>query len=118
MDLQIDTSHRGGRTILTPRGAIDLSTIGAFRAVLDDVFLGGPVDLVLDLNEVTFLDSTGLGALISARRRSHAFKGSLVLACRGDAVLRVLEVTGLDRVFEMVPEVASADTDAPMSPAP
>jgi len=119
MELQIDTTRLGNRTVLTPRGVIDLATIKAFRKALDEVFISGPVELVLDLNAVTFIDSTGLGALISARRRAHAFKGSLLLACDIDVVLRVLRITGLDRVFEIVPTVDSAGSgDASVVAAP
>lgn len=119
MDLEIDTRHAGDRTVLVPRGVIDLATIGVFRAGLDEVFSHGAVDLVLDLNEITFIDSTGLGALISARRRATAFKGSLLLACENDMVLRLFRITGLERVFDVVPRVESAgDSDTPVAPTP
>lgn len=119
MELQIDTSHVDHQTVVIPRGVIDLATIGAFRGVLDEVFSHGAVDLVLNLNEITFIDSTGLGALISARRRAHAFKGSLLLVCENDVVLRVLRITGLERVFDIVPTLDSTGTgDAAVPAAP
>jgi len=111
MELQIDIRHDRDRTVVTPRGVIDLATIDAFRASLDEVFAHGAVDLVLDLNEITFIDSTGLGALISARRRATAFKGSLLLACDNDVVLRLFRITGLERVFDVVPTLAAAGID-------
>jgi anti-sigma B factor antagonist len=63
--------------------------------------VGGDVDLVVDLTGVTFLDSTGLGALIGARRKTHAFKGSFALVCNDDQLLRLFQITGLDKVFEI-----------------
>jgi anti-sigma B factor antagonist len=119
MELQIDIRHAGDRTVLIPRGVIDLATIEVFRAGLDEVFSHGSVDLVLDLNEITFIDSTGLGALFSARRRATAFKGSLLLACENDVVLRLFRITGLERVFDVVPRLETAgDTDAPVATTP
>lgn len=109
MELDIDRRERVGRVILSPRGVIDLATIDIFRAALDEAFLGGGIDLVLDLNGVSFIDSSGLGALISARRRAHVFRGSLLLACHSPAVMRVLELTALDRVFTIVPTFDDAD---------
>jgi anti-sigma B factor antagonist len=108
MEFQIDIKRHDGRAVVTPSGVIDLATIEAFRAGLDEVFSHGAVDVVLDLNQITFIDSTGLGALISARRRATAFKGSLLLACENDVVLRVFRITGLDRVFDVVPTLDAA----------
>jgi anti-sigma B factor antagonist len=115
--LEIDANPVGDRMVMTPRGDIDLATNAAFRAALDDAFSHGPVDLVLDLNEVTFIDSTGLGTLISARRRAHVFKGSLLLVCGNEVVLRVLRITGLDRVFDMVPTLGETTAEPPVPTA-
>jgi anti-sigma B factor antagonist len=119
MELQISTNRTGNRVVVAPQGEIDLSTNDTFRKAIDEAFINGPADLVIDLNGVTFIDSTGLGALIGARRRAHAFRGSLVVVCDTHVVLRVLRITGLDRVFTIVPSLAEAGTvDRPTEPAP
>lgn len=119
MELQISTNRTGNRVVVAPQGEIDLSTNDTFRKAIDEAFLNGPVDLVIDLNAVTFIDSTGLGALIGARRRAHAFRGSLLLVCDTHVVLRVMQITGLDRVFTIVPTLDEAGTvDRPTELAP
>lgn len=104
-------STHGKQTVVSVAGDIDLSNHAALRAGLNDLIVGGAVDLVLDMSAVTFLDSTGLGALIGTRRRVHAFHGSLAIVLTDPMTLRVFEVTGLDKVFDLHPSVESALRD-------
>jgi anti-sigma B factor antagonist len=57
--------------------------------------------LVVDLEGVDFLDSAGLGVLVGGRERARSADGDLVLVATGRNVLKVLELTGLDRAFEI-----------------
>ena len=91
MQLEIDVRPDAGRHIITPRGEIDLATQGQLKAVIED--------LVLDLDQTTFLDSTGLGVLIGARRKAHAFKGSFAIVCSRRELLKLFRITSLDKVF-------------------
>ena len=106
--LTADVSNQGTQTIVALAGEIDLSNHVALRTALNDLIVGGSVDLVLDLTDVTFMDSTGLGAMIGTRRRVHAFQGSLAIVLTNDAILRVFEVTGLDKVFDLYDSRAAA----------
>jgi anti-sigma B factor antagonist len=106
--LTSDVSTHGARTIVSLAGEIDLSNHVALRATLNDLVVGGAVDLVLDLSDVTFMDSTGLGALIGTRRRVHAFGGSLAIVLTNAAIRRVFEITGLDKVFDLHESRAAA----------
>ena len=106
--LTADVSTQGTQTIVALAGEIDLSNHVALRTALNDLIVGGSVDLVLDLTDVTFMDSTGLGAMIGTRRRVHAFQGSLAIVLTNDAILRVFEVTGLDKVFDLYDSRAAA----------
>lgn len=99
--LTADVSTHGAKTVVALAGEIDLSNHVALRTALNDLIVGGSVDLVLDLTDVTFMDSTGLGAMIGTRRRVHAFQGSLAIVLTNDAILRVFQVTGLDKVFDL-----------------
>lgn len=101
------TTH-GQQTVVSLHGEIDLSNHAELRAGLNDLIVGGAVDLVLDMSGVTFLDSTGLGALIGTRRRVHAFRGSLAIVLTDDVTLRVFEITGLDKVFDLHTTLDSA----------
>lgn len=106
--LTSDVSTRGTATVVTLAGEIDLSNHVPLRTVLNDLIVGGSVHLVLDMTGVSFMDSTGLGALIGTRRRVHAFQGSLRIVLTNDAIMRVFEVTGLDNVFDLYPSLADA----------
>ena len=60
----------------------------------------GP-DLVLDLSRVMFIDSTGLGALVSVLKRAREKGGHVTLLNPNREIDRVLQITGLDRVFRV-----------------
>lgn len=99
MDLVVDTRLEHGYTIVTPRGEIDLATVEVFRSVLVELFIQGPVDVLVDLDDTTFFDSLGFGALVAARRKAQVFNGSLGIICSNARMIQLFEITGLDRVF-------------------
>jgi anti-sigma B factor antagonist len=99
LDFELEVHSTGGLTVLTPKGEVDIATSVPLKEALNDLILAGRVDLVIDLSEVTFLDSTALGVLIGTRRKVHAFKGSLVLVCDNERLMRLFTSTSLDKVF-------------------
>lgn len=101
MELEVVHTAAGDVDILAPRGEIDLATQGALREAFDKLILIGRVDIVVDLGETTFLDSTGLGALISARRRTHGLNGSFAIVCANPRMRTLFEMTRLDLVFRV-----------------
>jgi anti-sigma B factor antagonist len=120
MTLDIDpTPDAGvaGAGVVSARGDLDLATVVAFRADLNDQLTAGTSQVVVDLSEVTFIDSTAVGALVTASRALQRRGGSLLLVCRTSRVLRVLEITGLDTVLPVHGSVdealaACADTSS------
>lgn len=100
-ELGIEISTQQERTVVSVSGEIDLATQGQLRNELNELIVAGKVDLVLDLTGVSFVDSTGLGALIGTRRRVHGFHGSLALVIPDDAVMKVFTITGLEKVFDI-----------------
>jgi anti-sigma B factor antagonist len=110
MHLQIDTDHRDGFTVLSPRGEIDSVTGPRLKECITETLVGGEVHLIVDLDDVDFIESTGLGALVCGRRRAEAVNGSLSLVCVEDQLLRVFRVTGLDKVFPIFDTVEAAVT--------
>ena len=99
--LAIEVTADGDRATLVLTGEIDLATQANLRAVLTDLVVAGQIHLVIDLGGVSFIDSTGLGVLIGARRRVHVLHGSVQLVRANDQVMRVFEITGLNRVFDI-----------------
>jgi anti-sigma B factor antagonist len=86
-------------------GEIDLSTSDELDAELEHLTqTGGGRRIVLDLSGVEFLDSTGLRVLWAARQRAQTAGGGLAIESPSESVMRVLRVTRLDKVFQiMVP---------------
>ena len=113
MHLQIDVEHRGGYTILSPRGEIDFATGPVLKESITDALVGGDVHVVVDLWGVDFIESTGLGALVGSRRRAQALDGSLSLARLDPKVLMVFKITGLDKVFPIFDTLEDATADSP-----
>jgi stage II sporulation protein AA (anti-sigma F factor antagonist) len=87
---------------------VDIATAGEVRdSLLSSVNRGG-IHLVVDASPVTFMDSSGVNALVRARERAERLGGSIHVVTRSRSVLRVLEVTQLDRVLAVVPSLEDA----------
>ena len=89
-------------------GEVDLYTAPALRERIASLIDGGVRRLVVNLEEVGFLDSSGLGVLIGALRRLKEHDGVLRLVCNEGSTLKVLTVTGLDKVFQIHTDLGSA----------
>jgi anti-sigma B factor antagonist len=111
--LDIEVGKHDHYTVFRPVGELDAFTVGRFRDALTE--LSGSGFLVIDLSEVPFLDSAGLGALIGGVRRSRESGGDVAVFGARPAVARLLHTTGFDRVAavtETEDEAASSLTDA------
>lgn len=80
-------------------GELDLSTAPSLRTRIDQMITEGSRRLLVSLEDVGFLDSSGLSALVASRKEMQAVGGELALVCRNEAVLKVFSVTNLDRIF-------------------
>jgi anti-sigma B factor antagonist len=112
MHLDIAVARHGGFTVLSPRGDLDVATAGRLREAVTDALVAGDLDVMVDLAEVEFIDSTGLGALVGGRRRALALNGSFALVCAEDHLLQVFRVTGLDKVLAIAGTVEEATAGA------
>jgi anti-sigma B factor antagonist len=106
MEVRTDVSEVEGWTVVTVHGEIDVATSPMLRERLIDLVNGGAKRLVLDLEAVDFLDSTGLGTIVSLLKRVRTHGGDLRLVCTDARIRRLFEITGLDRA---VPLQASLD---------
>jgi anti-sigma B factor antagonist len=98
-ELVIDLKSDDGLLVFALRGSLDIATSPSVRAALVDATEKGNRDLIVDLTQLEFLDSTGLGALIGAQRRAAEHGGSLRLVISEGPIARLLDITGLIRVF-------------------
>lgn len=105
-DFCIAVDHRGPVTVLRVTGEIDIYTAPRLRQTSRDLTDLGHHELVLDLTQLTFTDSTGLSVMVGARKRLIPLGGRVVLAAVPQNLARVLRITGLTKVF---PVYATAD---------
>jgi anti-sigma B factor antagonist len=80
-------------------GEIDISNCPAIRRLLMAVISGGNIHLVIDMSGVTFIDATGIGALVAAANQARAAGGGLSLLAPSRQVQRLLDILGLDAVL-------------------
>lgn len=99
---------REGWTVVVLAGEVALALAPALRESLATLISEGRTRIVLDLDQVTFMDSAGLGVMVYGMRRAEARGGRLRLAGPGCQVRRLLELTGLDTAIEVFPDAAAA----------
>lgn len=99
MDLGLDVSRRGETTVLAVHGEVDVYTAPRLREKLVELVAQGNYQIVVDLDSVDFLDSTGLGVLVGGLKRLRTHGGDMTLVCTHQRILKVFEITGLTKVF-------------------
>jgi len=123
MMLKVAETRQGSWTVLHVCGELDLVSSPVVRQRVHDAVAAGDRDVVLDLSEVFFCDSSGVGVLVAARRLMRSCQGRLRLilpargAEEGSHVNRVLAALGVRRLFAVYADAASATDDeaAPLS---
>ena len=113
MDLSLETRQVGDRTVVTVGGEIDVYTAPKLRECIVDLVNRGNYHLVVDMEDVEFLDSTGLGVLVGGLKRVRAHDGSLRLVCTQERLLKIFRITGLTKVFAIFDSVDTAVAEQP-----
>lgn len=110
MELSLSTHAKEDHTVLEVGGEIDVYTAPQLRERLVELIDGGTLRIVVDLQAVEFLDSTGLGVLVGGLKRVRAQEGWLRLVSSQERILKIFRITGLEKVFEIYasPEAAAA----------
>jgi anti-sigma B factor antagonist len=117
MALDVTTDTQDDLTLVTLGGELDIYTVARFRQDLER-FDPADAPLVIDLTEVTLLDSSGLGALVSLLNRARAGQGRLALICPHRRLRRVFEITGLRRAFVFGDDLESVRRALAQEPDP
>ncbi|QKW25056.1 STAS domain-containing protein [Streptomyces seoulensis] len=105
--LSVTATTADGIHVLTLAGEIDHHTGDTLRRALD-VEATGPVRIAVDMGQVTFMDSSGINILINAHHAAAATGGWLRLAAPVPAVLRTLQIVGIDEVIDCHPTLPDA----------
>lgn len=107
--MELQTEQLGSATArVSCSGHLDMAAAPEFRRYLDEVLDAGNARVVVDLAETSFIDSSGLGALIAGLKRARKASGDLRIARPSDQVRMVLTLTNLDRVLRPYGDVSSA----------
>jgi len=104
-------SEPPGFTVIEVGGEIDVYTAPKLKERLVSLVESGSYQLIVDMESVEFLDSTGLGVLVGGLKRVRAHEGWIDLVCTQSRILRIFRITGLNRVFSIydtVPEAVAA----------
>jgi anti-sigma B factor antagonist len=104
--LRIDLDERDDYTICRPVGELDAYTVGQFREALGE--LASRPKLLIDMSDVPFVDSAGLGALIGGIRRAREVGGDVAVCCNRPTLVRLLHTTGFDRIVTVTDTLAEA----------
>jgi anti-sigma B factor antagonist len=110
VDLKLDHHNKDGIEIVDVEGEIDVYTAPRLRELLIDLVNNGHYQLVVNMEKVEFLDSTGLGVLVGGLKRVRAHDGSLDLVCTQERILKIFRITGLTKVFGIHDTVDEAIT--------
>jgi anti-sigma B factor antagonist len=97
--------------VLKPTGRLNMVAAPALKTLIEETVASGKPRIVIDLTEVAFIDSSGLGALIGGLKATRQAGGDLRIAHVPEQVMTVLRLTNLDRVLRAHASVADASHD-------
>jgi anti-sigma B factor antagonist len=99
VDLKLGHYNKDRIEVIDVEGEIDVYTAPRLRELLIDLVNKNNYQLVVNMEKVEFLDSTGLGVLVGGLKRIRARDGSLDIVCTQERILKIFRITGLTKVF-------------------
>ena len=99
MNLSLSTEDVNGHRVVSVRGEVDVYSAPTLRKCLHESMDDDHRDLLVDLSDIAFIDSTGLGVLVAGQNRAGELGGKLSVVCGEERVLKLFRITGLDEVF-------------------
>lgn len=108
MELDIKANIDGDVCSVVLDGEIDVYTAPRLKQELVAAIDGGCSNLIVDMESVGFIDSSGLGVLVSALRRARERDGVVRIVCSRENILKIFRITGLDKVFPIFTDAAEA----------
>lgn len=108
MPLQVTIEIKGEFVVVGPAGDVDLNCSREFQSHLKKVMENKPKRVIVDLSRVPYMDSSGVATLVEAMQIARKASTKLVLCGMQDKVRSIFEIARLDRVFTIVPDMATA----------
>jgi len=106
--VDIDITNRDAYRVLRPEGDLDVYTVGSLRDAIGRMIDDSTPRIVVDLDSVPFMDSSGLGALMGGVRRLREAGGDLAIACTREQHLKLFSITGFGEGVTIAPTVDEA----------
>jgi anti-sigma B factor antagonist len=106
--VEIEIEDEDGYRVLRPSGDLDVYTVGSLRDALGRMIEEKTPKVVVDLDGVPFMDSSGLGALMGGVRRMREAGGDLAVACTKEQHLKLFSITGFGEGVSIAPTVEEA----------
>jgi anti-sigma B factor antagonist len=103
-----DPAQRDRSNVLPLKGEIDLHVSPSVTTSLNQMIEKKPERMVVDLSDVTYIDSAGLASLIEAMQKVESYGGKFVLAGLQETVRSIFEISRLDQVFQIFPDADAA----------
>jgi anti-sigma B factor antagonist len=110
VEIEIERRTEGGWDVLDVAGEVDLSTAPELRSRIEGLADDGCRRLVVDLADVSFMDSSGLSVLVSGFKGMREAGGEMAVVCPNVSIAKIFSITGLDRVFSIHPSLDEALT--------
>lgn len=98
-ELDVTLESLGDLALIVLSGEVDVYSAPRLRNVIRDLVDKGKYRMVVDLEKVAFMDSTGLGVLVGGLKRVKRHQGELGIICNQERILRIFRITGLTKVF-------------------
>jgi anti-sigma B factor antagonist len=108
VDIQLEHRTERGWDVVDVAGDVDLATAPELRTRLDRLLTDGARRVIVNLQGVAFMDSSGLSAIVSGMKGIRETGGQMAIACANESILKIFAITGLDRVVSIHPSVAAA----------
>jgi anti-sigma B factor antagonist len=108
VDANVSETRRGGHVVVALRGELDVATSGAVTNRLLELIAAGEVGLVVDLEKVQFMDSSGVSALVVGHNAARANGAEMLVVCSDRGLLKLFEVSQLDKLLTIYPSVEAA----------
>ena len=106
--VEIEIEDREGYRLLSPSGDLDVYTVGSLRDALGKMIDDETPKVVVDLDGVPFMDSSGLGALMGGVRRLREAGGDLAISCTKEQHLKLFNITGFGEGVSIAPTAEEA----------
>lgn len=101
MELRTDYNEQNQTLVVTVEGEVDVSNVKELKQKLEENILKYRPDIILDCEQLSYIDSTGLGVLISALKKAQNYGKEIKIVQLKPYLFKIFELTGLDKIFEI-----------------